>query len=482
MAGPSLNRVRAAPFRDRRDYFHRPTPVAAWKVRLAVLALLVTVGWVAVAVASRSHLRAAMTHGELARSHVPWMNQCDACHVPHGSGGAGDGLFAVRDRWRTFRCETCHAGPANDPKNYGPHYDRTHNPQLVDDAQARDCSSCHHDHRGKDFDLTRVSDSECVRCHRDLSRLHGTGPSITAFATDHPDFRATTHPPTRGLKFNHALHLAKGLTEPANLNNPNAAFKLGQVAAADREKYRRFADGDSEHAVLRLECSACHEPAGGGYKRVVFEQRCQGCHAQTVSFLQSPGGVTTKPFQVEHGRPLAETDRLIRSEILRQIEDQKGILRQVPVPPPDRLDSPRIAVPSDLGKEADALTKMATGLLTCRKCHTIADGQVKPTGTPTLWLPAAKFDHLAHRAIRCADCHETWEDVRIWRNAGPEEGLNVPGIDNCLQCHAPAGSTEITTAVNVERGPAWAQLGLPSPGGIRHDCVDCHHYHRPGHP
>jgi hypothetical protein len=272
------------------------------------------------------------------------------------------------------------------------------------------------------------------------------------------------------------------LTEPANLNNPNAAFKLGQVAAADREKYRRFADGDSEHAVLRLECSACHEPAGGGYKRVVFEQRCQGCHAQTVSFLQSPGGVTTKPFQVEHGRPLAETDRLIRSEILRQIEDQKGILRQVPVPPPDRLDSPRIAVPSDLGKEADALTKMATGLLTCRKCHTIADGQVKPTGTPTLWLPAAKFDHLAHRAIRCADCHETWEDVRIWRNAGPEEGLNVPGIDNCLQCHAPAGSTEITTAVNVERGPAWAQLGLPSPGGIRHDCVDCHHYHRPGHP
>jgi hypothetical protein len=481
MAMPSLNRVRAAPFRDRRDYFHRPTPVAAWKVRLAALALLATIGWAAVAFASRSHLHAVTTHGELARSHAPWMDQCDACHVPHGSTtGAGSGLFVVRDRWRTFRCETCHAGPADDPKNYGPHYDRTRNPQLLDDAQARDCSSCHHDHRGKDFNLAHVSDDECVRCHQNPGRLHGTDPSITAFATDHPEFRAKAHPPARGLKFNHALHLAKGLTEPANLTNPNAAYKLGQVAADDRNKYRRFADGDSDHAVLRLDCSACHEPAGGGYKPVTFEQHCQGCHAQAVSFLQSPGGVTTKPFTVEHGRPLAEMDRLIKGEVLRQIEEQKGILRRVPLPPADRLDSPRILVPSHLGKEANELTKMATGLLTCQKCHIIADGRVQPTGAPALWLPAAKFDHLAHRAVRCADCHETWEDVRVSRNAGPER-LNVPGIDNCLQCHAPAGSTEIATAVN-DRPRAWQQLGLPSPGGIRHDCVDCHRYHRPGHP
>src|SRR5205823_3973394 len=134
------------------------------------------------------------------------------------------------------------------------------------------------------------------------------------------------HPPARGLKFNHALHLSAGLTEKANLENPNAAFKLGQVAAVDREKYRRFADGDSGHAALRLDCTACHEPAGGGYKPVAFEQHCQGCHAQTVSLLQSPGGVTTKPFTVPHGRPLADIDRLIQGEVLRQIEDQKGLL------------------------------------------------------------------------------------------------------------------------------------------------------------
>jgi hypothetical protein len=169
--------------------------------------------------------------------------------------------------------------------------------------------------------------------------------------------------------------------------------------------------------------------------------------------------VATQPFTVPHGRPAAETDRLIRAEMLRQIEEQKGLLRKVPLPPPDRLDSPRVAVPSDLGKEADALAKMATGLLTCQKCHEIADGRVRPTGTPALWLPAATFDHRAHRAMNCADCHTTWHGAAVGRATGPEP-LNVPGVDNCRQCHAPKAVAN----------------GQPV-GGVRHDCVICHRYH-----
>src|SRR5438270_8291454 len=167
MPGPSLNRVRAAPFRANRHYFHRPTRVGAWRVRLAVLALLVASGWVAASMVSRDTRYAVCTHGELARAHAPWADKCDACHAPHGSPDSrGDGLFGARDRWRSFRCDTCHPGPAGDPKNYGPHYDRAAKPHLADDATAHDCSSCHHDHQGKDFSLARVADSDCTRRHQ----------------------------------------------------------------------------------------------------------------------------------------------------------------------------------------------------------------------------------------------------------------------------------------------------------------------------
>ena len=273
------------------------------------------------------------------------------------------------------------------------------------------------------------------------------------------------------------------MTGQANLDNPNAVFTLGQVDPAYREQYKRVRRRREPGGVAAARLHRL--PRAGraaGTSRSRSSRHCQGCHAQTVSGLQSPAGVTTEPFTVPHGRPAAELDRLIRAELLRQIDAQKKLLRTVPLPPPDRLDPPRAAVPSDLGKEADALTKLATGLLTCTKCHEVNDGRIRPTGTPALWLPAAKFDHPAHRAVNCAECHNTWDrGGRLSAAAGPEP-LNVPGIDNCRQCHAPATPTS-TAAVRHGCGPAaWQQLGLPSPGGVRHECVDCHRYLRPGHP
>jgi predicted CXXCH cytochrome family protein len=451
MPGPSANRQRAAPFRDDRHYFHRRTWIGAWRVRLAVLALLLAAGWVAARMIDPERRYGVATHGPLVQAHARWADQCDACHVPH-TGDVFSGLFDTHDRWHTFRCETCHAGPANDPKNYGPHFDQA-KPQAV-----HDCSICHHDHQGTEFAITRVSDSECVRCHKDLSPLHGNLPSVTAFDTVHPEFRAKAKPPTRGLKFNHGLHLAAGLTEAGNLRSPNAAFHLGQIDPAYRELYRRFA-GDSD--IIRLDCTACHEPVGGGYKPILFDRHCQGCHAQTISGLQSPAGVTTKPFTVPHGKPAAEVERFIRSELLRQIDEQKKILQTVPLPPNDRLDAPPTPVPSDLAKEAGTLTKLAAGLLSCQKCHTMADGSVKPTNTPQGWLSAAQFDHTAHRAVECATCHQTWAQAPFVREAGPEP-LNIPGIDTCRICHAPIHQRDGTTV-----------------GGARYDCVSCHRYHHP---
>jgi hypothetical protein len=452
MPGASLNRERAAPFRDDRHYFHQRTAVGMWKVRLALLALMLTAGWLAARMIGPTHPYSAVTHGELVQAHAAIGDRCEACHVPF-EGGQNAGLFAAHERWHNFRCEGCHAGPSSDPRNYRPHYDRASNPRAP--ADLGDCSNCHHDHQGADLGLTRVPDSECVRCHRNATPRH---PAVTSFPTNHPPFRATATAPARGLKFNHTLHLVAGLTEAGNLGNPSAAFSLRQVDSANRDQYRRFTDATG---IVHLDCTACHEPAGGGYNPVRFDAHCQGCHAQNVFGLQGPAGVTTKPFIVPHGRPVAEVDRFIRSELIRQIDEQKSLLRKVPLPPNDRLDAPRTPVPSDLGREADALSKMAGGLLSCRKCHTMEGDRVKPTNTPALWLPAARFDHTTHRAVRCAECHRMWGEQAVVRGAGPES-LNVPGVDTCRDCHAP---------LRQRSGSAF--------GGARYDCVSCHRYHHP---
>lgn len=477
MPGPSQNRLRAAPFRDDRHYFRRPTRLSAWKVRLAVLALVVVGGWTAVAAMRRDPLYAACTHGGLAGVHAPWATQCDVCHVPFESMGTmSAAVFATKDRWHTFRCEACHAGPPEEPKEYAPHYDRSVRADIGGDPLARNCSSCHHDHRGADFHLTRVADSDCTGCHQDLRPLYRTAgpgptrrphPTITAFAADHPEFGVKTDPPRRGLKFNHALHLARGLTEPKNLGNAKAAFTLGKVDPAHTDQYRRFA-GDSPAAAIRLDCSACHEPAGGGYKPVTFQQHCRGCHAQEIPPLSSPAGVTTKGYTVPHGRPLPETKRFVRAELLHQIEEQKNLLLGTPIPASDRLDSPRLPVPRTLATEAEALAHRASDRLTCQKCHTVSNGEVRPTALRSVWLLGARFDHGAHRTATCSVCHVMWERISFDRYtytpSRPDEPVNIPGIETCRQCHAPP-----SLLVN-------GRLAL----GARHDCVLCHRYHRNG--
>src|SRR5436305_9148045 len=120
---PSLNRVRARPFQGNRQYFHRPTRLGAWKVRLALLALALTVGWVLAAVLLRpAHLHAVATHGPVARAHAHFADQCALCHVPFGDPDCGGGAspFGCRDRWRSFRCESCHH-PGRTLPNDGTH-------------------------------------------------------------------------------------------------------------------------------------------------------------------------------------------------------------------------------------------------------------------------------------------------------------------------------------------------------------------------
>src|SRR5205085_8877467 len=107
--------------------------------------------------------------------------------------------------------------------------------------------------------------------------------------------------------------------------------------------------------------------------------------------------------------------------------------------------------------------------MNCSKCHDITavtcptggspkGAPVDATEIPKVWMTQAKFDHTAHRAMACLDCHpqavsEIKNNLTI---VNEREPVNIRGIESCRECHAPKSGNR---------------------GGIRHGCTDCHSYH-----
>lgn len=535
MPDVSANRDRAVPFRGDRHYFHRPTGVRRWRGRLTLLAGLAAVGWVAAEAARPDRRYAAATHGPLVRAHAAWDARCDACHVPHGEPGCGsDNPLACRERWRAFRCDGCHPGPAGDEKNYAPHY--MAGDRLKADPLAQDCSSCHRDHQGRDASLVRVADAACLRCHQDLRPLGSHMPPVSAFHSGHPEFRALAapQPPDRPLKFNHALHLAAGLRRdvPAEKPNSKTLFTLQRVSPGYQDQYARYTSPPgTPTAHVRLDCAACHQldagrevgaapgrlpglpaeplsppkPAGAYFLPVVYERHCQGCHPPTVSDLVSDGGVRVPPFDVPHWLQPATLHRVLEGEIARRLFGPGVPARDNPL-----VDGVRGHLPAAAGAQLDQLMDGANGLLYqtapgqgwvddgptpntgygCRLCHHIDPG-VSPG---VLAQPAAQF-LLGGSAA----------EFRIRPTAPP--GLYLPNgrfdhsahrMVTCASCH------DVTAAQPVPRrwDLNWTDEPLHLPGidtcrkchapsdtvhgqpvgGVRYGCVDCHRYHATDHP
>ena len=68
---------------------------------------------------------------------------------------------------------------------------------------------------------------------------------------------------------------------------------------------------------------------------------------------------------------------------------------------------------------------------------------------------------IAHRAADCRECHEgAYADKAQTTVEGLDKEILVPGIANCVQCHAPAGTKDNKRV-----------------GGVRFECSECHKYH-----
>ncbi len=492
------------------DYYRSSDGLSRWRGRLCLLVILTAAGWIGLeAIAGRDRAAPARffepsrlaSKGPLAQAHAMWDSTCRACHLPFTpiNPSRWAPAFATGSHAGDYRCRTCHAAPVH------------HQSERADDIPA--CAECHSDHRGREASLLAMDDSACTRCHGDLKQHRGPGAgtrsvggSVSRFDTaHHPEFRTTPDDRAmspRRVKFNHARHLAAGLT----LEEGGMPFTFAQLAPQDRARYG-WALGQELDVPVRLACAACHQldgedQVGGVLERranrmparspgasmlpVVFDVHCAACHPL-------PFDASFPEKQVPHGVAPAELNAKLRQFYAAQVvRADPAALRQVVPPRPlpgqsagsreqrfEEAIEAKVLTAAKLlfGSSVDEATrrrqKLPQGRGGCVECHNLkasagplirardlASLEIEPVLMTQVWFESAVFDHTAHRALECAACHAGATSSR----ANGDRPL-LPGLAVCASCHWAAG------------GRQTGQLA-----GASAACTECHRYHNGDHP
>ncbi len=484
------------------DYFKTPDRLMRAKLSLTFLALIAALGWWASGLrpggrgllAESDSARMRYSHGPVAAVHASWDARCEACHVDFHPISDDSWTKAVggSTKGADLKCLDCHQVEIH------------HQAQQANDPSDVSCAGCHRDHRGREASLVKLEDSDCTSCHKALDSHTKAGKSafaakVTSFPGDHPAFalfrqgkESAVDPGT--LKFNHALHMAPGLT---TVQGGSPIFRAGQLTSATARE--RYAPGKKPEDAVQLECASCHRLDNGALpsassrsgvlaladqplagtgayiKPITYQADCAACHALNVPMPQGEG---TKVVTVPHRlQPSALHEALTNLSLGLTLEGDPALARKID---DGRRGFPgkSSAVEVSARKEIAARVAVAEKLLfgpghnTCTECHGYdtpagrksspdlsqsLDGvQIEPTYVPTIWFEHANFDHSAHRAVSCRSCHED-----AFERSTTNADVLLPRMDVCASCHAPAGRDA---------------SGQPV-GGAGHACTECHRYH-----
>jgi hypothetical protein len=498
--GPVSGRPGQAKGRQQRiplDYYKKIDDIRRIRRILTWVALIGAVVWIgsglrlrAGKVAETGHSRLRYSPGELASVHQAWNDRCEACHrdftpINDSAWKPPLPIFATGPG-SDKACQTCHQGPPHHPN------------QKAEDVKS--CAGCHFDHRGKENSLVKLADSECVNCHGALSSHFASKDSksklavaetITSFATDHPVF-STEKPGAKDpgkLKFNHALHMAPGLSRKADGRDVKTWAYITDADALKRFKPTNAKDGDQ----VQLDCKSCHvtDAADFGWTKleglptsatlpartdgkemlpITYENQCKACHSLSFDG-RDPSLVVPHRAQPDKIR------EFLWATYAGMFVKQEGKPTASPAPerpiPGQRVEATDATLRNQIEKSVTAAEKLIfNGKTTCLECH-YATGTDKATGHPTqierpnvpaFWLEKSRFDHTAHRAVNCKDCHI--KAVTSDKSAD----ILIPGLKSCQECHSPSTTTSFFADSTEIKG------------GVRHDCTACHRYHHADQP
>jgi hypothetical protein len=230
--------------------------------------------------------------GPLAGAHGA-IETCSACHTKSGNGKLSwlQGLVAGDPLAHSKACLTCHKMPDTALKAHSAPADvlKQSNARLMkiaaepqrqsersqsfsfppQDMAARDinCATCHQEHQGANFGLTKITNEQCQSCH--VLKLD-------SFDGNHPNFESYPFTRRTRIVYDHESHFGKHFPDVAK----KSPAKRIPATCSDCHDSR---DGNRSMAVLPFEqtCSACH------LDQITGKERVSG--PKGIAFLALPG-------------------------------------------------------------------------------------------------------------------------------------------------------------------------------------------------
>jgi hypothetical protein len=249
-------------------------------------AIAVTLGFLLFTLGSHSPDR-WITPGRLSSAHATTEANCASCHnITPGAPTSGMARLIANHPVTSARCVTCHELGQQPFLPHGrptaelaaiasrPHSSSGGNNETLILAAARsvrapiaaqsiECTACHKEHSGRDADIRKIDNNQCQVCHQS---------TFKSFSQGHPEFDTYPYKQRTRIIFDHASHLQKHFTDPANIAKAPAS------------------------------CLDCHMPADTQGKMLVkgFAQSCSACHeaqikgdgragAKGIAFFRVPG-------------------------------------------------------------------------------------------------------------------------------------------------------------------------------------------------
>jgi hypothetical protein len=228
----------------------------------------------------------AISPGKLTFQHRSINNGCASCHtaaeggLSHWIHGAFDSKTAMAD---SQKCLECHRELGEDALSaHGLGHtqlaklsskatlgDKRHQPfslqvthlsglsSITASRKKLACATCHHEHRGEQFDLKAMSNTHCNNCHQK---------QFKDFSHGHPEFADFPYKRRTRIYFDHTRHMKSYFPEAtANASSPNHGQKF--------------------------DCKTCHEPDRKGNRILTrsFEATCKNCHERQIIDRDFPG-------------------------------------------------------------------------------------------------------------------------------------------------------------------------------------------------
>ena len=469
-------------------YIDRPHWLRRGRVWAGVVAFGVAFAWIACLVVCGK--RGPVSPGPVATAHHMYADDCASCHVATASSAWS--LEVTNDA-----CQKCHRVPVHQPI----------------EGEPAPCASCHVEHRAKPA-LADVATQRCTSCHGDLldpsgpAAAYGASPAlardgyakIARFGRttppapdDHKEFRVwvaesgpdarqrldpRTPPADRSrVKFSHKRHLSRTLMGPdgkwlACGDCHRGTFEKERLPYAKRGSLVRTSASPQVPqpapspqplgTAERPEFAPAEEP--DYFAPVRYEAHCAGCHPHTFD-----DRIDAAP----HDAPYV-VRRFLEGAYVRYARGHRDVIAGTPRHRP--FDGRGPAFASSPEQWAADEVQRAEKLLyrrpcpdgenekcqRCIECHFVrdqceADGpDIVAPAIPSRWLPQSRFDHAAHRDVRCKQCH-----TDVMKSAAATDVL-MPTITRCRKCHNAGGASDRCAECHTYHG-AMEPKGLNSP-------------------